>query len=223
MVILTRTPYTGVVHVRHSDQESLCRQFVRLQEFYESPHEEIRGKFFTLDKFKEVYSRDSGGNFTYYTDWHGFNVPGHIVREFFSLFAGHLSYDEKWLQERVFGLDNFYLIGSHEGSDKEDALDHELVHATWYLDDEYREKALALVMTFLETHTGQKLARTLRSWGYGDNTLFDEINAYMSTTGRQWWIEETKGDEAFARDLWDYGYSFRTLAAAYKTDRWLPR
>src|SRR6202043_78425 len=126
----------GVIHVRMKDQEALCATFVRLQEFYESPFDDIRGHYFTLDKFKERYS--AGGPFTYFTDWHGFNVPGHVVERFFELFAD-LTLAEQMLREATLGYDRFYLVGSHDGGDpNEDALEHELVHGTYYLDDDYR-------------------------------------------------------------------------------------
>jgi len=133
----------GVIHIRAENQELLTRLFVRLQEFYESPVGSIRGHHFTLPELERVYvprhEKDRGtGKFTYYTDWHGYNVPGTVIDNFFAMFSD-LTDGEKWLREVTRGYDSYYLIGSHDGGDpNEDALDHELVHATYYLDDSYR-------------------------------------------------------------------------------------
>lgn len=194
--------------------------FVRLQEFYESPHPEIRGHYFTLDQFKPLYAADNGGEFTYFNDWHGFNIPGHVALEFFSIFSSDLSPGENFIEFSTRGIFPFYLIGSHDGDDAEDALDHELVHATYYLNDWYRANADKMVEDFRRTPDGAALEAQLKTWGYSDLTLVDELNAYMATTDEAWWTKELK-DPAFAARLYAGGAPFRALATDYNTNRWL--
>ncbi len=225
---ITRTQNVrrGVVHVRAGSQELLTHLFVRLQEFYESPVDSIREHYFTLADLAEVYvprhKRDRGtGRFTYYTDWHGYNVPGHIIQKFYETFTD-LTHGENMLREAVSGFDMVYLIGSHEGDDpSEDALDHELVHATYYLDDDYRAAVNRQVELFRETPTHDKLVALLKDWCYCDEVITDEINAYLATTEEAWWAIKT-GSFVFARALANESEAFKSLAKIYRTGtRWL--
>src|SRR5206468_3707182 len=117
---------------------------------YESPYKEIRGKHFTLEQFMDRYAR-ARGNFTYTTDWSGFNVPGHIVDNFFVEFLGDLLEKEQTLFEclKPHGCDNqfvcgavrYYVIALYD----DDCLDHELAHAFYYLNDDYRKTVDGMV------------------------------------------------------------------------------
>lgn len=212
----------GVVHVRASNQHRLCKMFVRPQEFYESPYPEIRGHYFTLDQFKTRYAADHGGVFTYFDDWHGFNIPGHVMIEFFSAFRRDLTPSEQALDFFTRDMNPFYLIGSHDGDADEDALDHELVHATYYLNDWYRANADRMVKGFRATPECAALETYLLVVkGYSPTTLVDELNAYMATTDEAWWAKELD-DPALAAKLYAAGAPFRALAADYNTNhRWL--
>jgi RecB family exonuclease len=156
-------------------------------------------------------------------DWHGFNIPGHVMIEFFSTFTHDLSPGENALDFFTRGMDPFYLIGSHEGDEEEDAFEHELVHATYYLNDWYRANADALVKNFRTSMPPDSAALEayLKAKGYGDTTLIDEVNAYMATTDEPWWVKELE-DSALAARLYAAGAPFRALAADYNTKhRWL--
>jgi hypothetical protein len=214
----------GVIHVRAPDQHTLCQMFVRPQEFYESPYPEIRGHYFTLNQFKERYAADHGGVFTYCDDWHGFNIPGHVMHDFFRTFNHDLSASENALDFYTRGMNPFYLIGSHASDDAEDSLEHELVHATYYLNDWYMANAIKLVENFRTSMPAESgaLEAYLKAEGYGDTTLTDEVNAYLATTDEAWWVKELE-DPVLAVALYAAGAPFRALAADYNTKhRWLP-
>ena len=165
------------------NMKELARMFVRLQEFYESPFPQIRGKHFTLKKFKSIYSKDKDGVFTYYDDWAGFNVPGHIVIEFFQRFKD-LSPRErqlkKWLGEAFQSSDKFYLIGYPRRS-ADSIMEHEFAHALFYTNPEYRKQML---------QCGRQLPRNIRrivfsklkSMGYNADVQYDELQAYLATS-----------------------------------------
>jgi hypothetical protein len=80
------------------NQIDLTSTFLRFQEHYESPF--FKGKYFTLDEFKEWYIKTSpngkkSGKFTYYTDWGGFNIPSYILKPFYNGAFNPLSENEK--------------------------------------------------------------------------------------------------------------------------------
>ncbi|MEK7106247.1 MAG: ABC transporter ATP-binding protein, partial [Patescibacteria group bacterium] len=60
-------------------QYALASTFLRFQEHYESP--KFRGQFFSLEEFMDWYAEEYG-NFTYYKDWTGFNIPSYILKSF---------------------------------------------------------------------------------------------------------------------------------------------
>lgn len=178
-----------IIHVNLKTQYDVCATFLRLQEFYESPYPNIQGQFFSLDMYMDTYAADRG-NFTYTSDWSGFNVPGSVIIEFAELFAPYLTLRERNLLEtcREF-LDaedpQFYLIGTY-GEDNAVTIDHELAHAFYYLDHEYRENANILVAA-LKAPQKHKFIETLTGFGYANDVLRDETQAYLATDSRSEW------------------------------------
>lgn len=186
MKIKKSQPVPGVVYLKFNNQYDTCSTFMRLQEFYESPFKKVRGQFFTLEQFMDLYAKQQG-NFTYTTDWGGFNVPGHVVDAFFSKFGHDLLEKEKLLQEQIYEVDGmgnlvppenkYYVIGMCD----EYCLEHELCHAVYYLNDEYRQLANKMVKALPKF-----VSETIKTWllkkGYSKPLVVDETNAYLSTS-----------------------------------------
>lgn len=172
-------PAPGVVYLKFKNQYETCSTFMRLQEFYESPFKDIRGKFFTLEDFMDRYAKGQG-NFTYTTDWGGFNVPGNVVREFFKTFNGELLNKEEQLRELlkpyIEGEDKFYVIAMYDDG----PFEHELCHALYYLNPEFKARADALVKA-LPTTVKETVKKWLLNKGYSSPLVTDETNAYLST------------------------------------------
>lgn len=163
-------------------QKELTLTFGRLQEFYESPYQWIRGKYFTLETFLETHMSDNG-DLTYYNDWSGFNVPSKIVREFYKVFDYNLTTHEWRLAQYINttftepGAD-YYLIGIVEGDTE--TLEHELVHAKYHNDETYRNNAYTIVAA-LPSAVYNALYTGLTEMGYCNTVIIDEINAYLTT------------------------------------------
>jgi hypothetical protein len=156
-----------------------------MEEYYESP--EFAGKIFSLNQYKQWYTKTTG-KWSYYTDWRGFNIPGHIINEFRTTFKP-LRNCEKTILENLPLNNNFYLIASYNGVNT-DVMDHEIAHAMFYLNKEYREEMTVLV------HNNRSKLETLSSWilkSYGENVLIDELQAYLSTSSKEWY--KSKGIE----------------------------
>lgn len=170
-----------IFHVKFETQNELAKTFVRFQEHYESP--EFRGKFFTLEEFKEWYIANSAegkrtGEFTYYQDWHGFNIPSEILEPFYQSEFDPLSSEERQLLDLFKDRrgERFYIIGTH--GDKDIAtLRHEIAHGLFYTNPEYKRE----VMKILDEV---------------DTEIRMEINTYFQTRGayhRYVWVDETHG------------------------------
>ena len=81
------------------------------------------------------------------------------------------------------------IIGTFGSDDPSDTLEHEICHALYYTNDDYRaeiEECLALVDL-------TNMNKMLLDWGYGENVLMDECHAYLSAD-YDWTYEKHKAD-----------------------------
>ena len=173
---------------------------MRMQEFYESPYG-VRGKFFTLEEYMDTYvEKHKTKNFSYTTDWSGFNVPGNIVDKFFKLFDEDLLDKEIDLYNQIIEevdkengshKGKYYVIGTYSA----DCIDHEHCHALWYLRPEFRKPSKELISKLPAT-LRKEVDKHLLGEGYHKSVLVDETNAYLSTSNmcdiRDWILEEFK-------------------------------
>jgi len=171
----------GVLFISTPSQYILCDMFMRIQEFYESPIKQIQGKYFTREKFCDIYAKVNK-SFDYHTAWGGFNIPDNYVRKFFSIFKD-LSLKEGYLRKIVSKYLNsnkkFYIIGYVE-KDK-DALNHELAHSKYYLNENYR-KQMDSVIDGLPKKVFKSLSSSLIEMKYDKKVIRDEIQSYFSTS-----------------------------------------
>lgn len=192
----------GIYWFQFPSQYLLCSTFIRPQEYYESPFPDVRGKFFTLDHIMDRYAASKHGRMTYFQDWAGFNIPGHVVENFHDLFRFHFSEKEKWLMDRlpIHGRNKFYVIGTK--TTDASALRHEIAHALYYLDDQYRKD--------MDERLGNlpaKFRSEMREWlletGYDESVVEDEIHAYLieaqTGDGTHDWIDLPKDQEWFSQ------------------------
>jgi hypothetical protein len=162
----------GIYLLRFKTQYELTATFLRIQEYYESPR--FHGRIFSLEQFMDWYA-ERYGNFTYYQDWTGFNVPSTALQPFYEGNFDPLSKKEKQLLRLFKDLrGRFYVIGIY-GSSAKDFVTHELAHALFFLDDSYR-KAVHKAMRGYNT---TKLARKIAEAGYANHVIPDEIQAYI--------------------------------------------
>jgi len=178
----------NIYHFIFPNQYELTSTFMRLQEFYESPLKEVRGKFFTHEEYMDIYAKEHG-SFSYLTDWNGMNVPGNIAAKWYRKFAYGGTYFFKkerrlidLLIDAIYGFEDdgtkFYVIGTHELKG-EDYIDHELCHAIYYLNPKFKKEMLKLVKNFERV---DELKNSLTNLGYCEKVLDDEVQAYMATS-----------------------------------------
>lgn len=160
--------------------------FIRLQENYESP--KYRNKSFTLDEFVEWYKADKKKQtFTYFDDWAGFNVPGHIAMRFMNGKFNPLRVEEKWLLNEIKKADikgKFYLIG-YAAKDAR-VKKHEIAHGLYYTSRSYRAKVQEILKDIdMLTHP---ITNVLREYGYHQAVVPDEFHAWCLTDS--WYLEK---------------------------------
>ena len=191
----------GIVHLKFKTQNKLARAFIRIQEFYESPYPTIRRKYFTVEQFAVLYTK-TFKSFSYFTDWHGFNIPGKVVQQFAKVFKNDLTPQEK----KIITLKPQYIIGTWNDID----TPHELCHAKFGLNKKYRKLVQKSVKWFIqeypvEANTFKKL---LLDVGYSKLLLVDELNAYLLTNELSDFLEDFK--PRMANRLWKAAQVYRT-------------
>lgn len=167
----------------------LCMAFLRYEEFYENLNPRFRGQSFTLAEFMSWYSNSKAfgkGRFTFTDDWGGFNLPANIIKQVHELGIKDPNHYDA-LMMGVYGMisveaEDAYLIGVTT-IDTANFKEHELTHAMWHVDPEYKKKILKILddaekrdPTFMK-----QVVQALRNEGYVDAVIKDEISAYVST------------------------------------------
>lgn len=171
-----------IYYATFNSQYELTTTLIRIQEFYESDNDLFINKFFTLDQYMDWYASTHNGEFTYFTDWNGFNIPGEVIQAWNKIMSVSTIRDKEldFLRKvPLYNKDKWYVIASH-GKASPHTFEHEVAHALWYLDEDYKAKCLDLIRTVPTTMT-DALVSWIRSKGYGENVITDELNAYLST------------------------------------------
>lgn len=161
----------GIYLLRFETQYELAATFLRVQEHYESPR--FHGRIFSLEQYMDWYAA-THGNFTYYQDWSGFNVPSTALRPFRDGKFDPLSEKEKRLV-RLFerAREPFYVIGVFGRAAQ--SLTHELAHALFFTDADYGQA----VREAMRDYDTRPLQREIREAGYADHVVPDETQAYL--------------------------------------------
>ena len=168
--------------------------FCRYQEFYESPYKEIRGKYFTLEQYMDLYrTKNKKHSFTYPSDWSGYNIPSETIWKALDVFSksGRREYDEI-MSSIIHSCENYplrfdrprvkkwYLLGAD--SFDSSTMDHEISHGLYYTNKEYKKNCDSLI-SWMKKSDYNKMKKQLIKIGYADYSkiIDDEIQAYMST------------------------------------------
>lgn len=178
----------NIFAVTIKDTYDLAMTFCRVQEFYESPNKNFRGKQFSIWDYMKWYHKSKyNSGFTYAADWSGFNIPFKVARECYppySLENDETPYDEifksilnniqaKYKDQNVM---NGYIIGTK--MEKGKVFQHEVCHGLFYTDSIYRERVTEIVKSIPKKHF-DIMKKNLAGSGYGSHVIIDEIQAYL--------------------------------------------
>lgn len=158
----------------------LAMLFVRVQEYYESGFDDIKGKPFQLVELMHRYVHGNNyDTFRYTSEWSGFNVPSEVIERCLSVAPDPNFYDAT-LQDIVNRIkvecSKFYLIGVRAG-DQETYI-HELAHTLFHTNDSYRRQMERLVEALPVKNL---LFKRLKFEGYARAVWVDEAQAYLAT------------------------------------------
>lgn len=166
-------PYNSV-WIKADSQDELGLTFMRFQEHYESVNPKFRNKIFTLGQLKRWYSEKYGSD-SYHVHWTGFNLPSSILEPFKDGLFDPLTAEENNLLNLFrYRQDLFYIIGAQNN----ETLRHELAHALYATNIEYRKQ----IDRFIQQNK-KKLTKTLKfikNKGYHTDVLNDELQAYIT-------------------------------------------
>jgi len=199
----------------------LAMTFCRVQEFYESPFKEIRGKYFNILEFQRMYSMKFGdGCFTYPHDWAGFNVPSEILINCYTNINRPIidfnCYDEIiWdfhNQITLKGVEKYYLIGAETKA--QSTINHEVAHAFYCLYPKYK-KAANEITNQISDKSKNKIKKWLLSIGYNDKVFKDELQAYL-TADLEKVIDITEPSKKESKQLQKTSIKLQKLNDEYK-------
>lgn len=172
----------GVFLFTFKTRLEMCATFLRLQEYYECP--KFRGKIFSLEEYALWYKKENG-EFSYCNDWDGMNVPSYVLKPFKDKSFNPCKVEKSLLdsiKNKTKEMNKFYLIAVNEGSGSEDyiweCIKHELAHAMFYINDEYKLEVLNVLNT-IPINVRNIIKGKLLNGGYTDNVVEDETHAYL--------------------------------------------
>lgn len=179
--------YPRVFAVVIKDDYLRSRVFLRYQEFYESDSDSFRGQGFKWKDFVNYYKNKTQNEiFTYHEDWSGYNIPCDSIESCMKLipdlnFFDLIMYCIVDTIKEIVGSDKFYLIGIDQSTgDDPHLIYHEMAHALWFSDPSYKSRMSSLISK-MDPNIKQKMLNKISNSGYGNNVLYDELQAYMAT------------------------------------------
>ena len=164
--------------------------FCRVQEYYESPNPEFRGKNFSIWDYIEWYSRRNNDVFTYTYDWGGFNIPLKTAWDCYEKLKETETPYDKVMDEIIRTIEmtmfnkkntrnwNAYIIGAD--STESDTFEHEICHGLYATNKDYRELVDEVTIA-IPLKDYQTFRKNLLKMGYNGIVIDDEIQAYLST------------------------------------------
>lgn len=189
--------FVQLTNVAHNIYWLACRDlytlgmiFWRAQESFDGAwSDQNHGKTPTLVEYMEWYAKRSESSaFSYPIEWAGYNVPGDMLTKVYSKEIPDENKYDKLLKgvvqtiEACVGGDDYCIVGSLCSDIS--TLKHELAHAFWEMDKDYKESQKCFINK-LDEKTYKKLSVNLQNIGYSNGVIPDEIQAYCSVDGAE--------------------------------------
>jgi hypothetical protein len=128
----------------------------------------------------------TGGN-TYESPIGGYNFPGYALKPFIRGEFDLTEYEEDLVNILKYVNGKFYVIGVPSDADSS-VEKHELAHALWYLDSDYRDRVSQILYT-IDPEKWCLISELLRQLGYDERVFEDEAQAYLCAD-YEWFMRE---------------------------------
>ena len=165
------------------NQYDRAMTFCRVQEFYESPNSDFRGKHFSMWDYMKWYSQEYARGFSYGSDWSGFNIPFDVLEACYRNIKNFetpydaIMYKIYWQIQTMKGDGNAYVIGAE--NTKGDTFQHEICHGLYSTNKQYKQMVDEVTET-IEWQDYLKFEKNLLDMGYTTGVIPDEIQAYLA-------------------------------------------
>lgn len=162
-----------ILEVRFDKSYDLCHNTYMFSHHYEDPT--WNGKVFTRLELDEYYEQLHGDANWWKRRWAGSNIPDHAFKPFLDgRFIGLTDF-ELSLLDQIRNVDSpYYVIMTSEEALY--ARDHEIAHALYYTNEEYRARAQEIVSRYRKDVFDAIVQ--LNKQGYADKVLEDELHVY---------------------------------------------
>lgn len=177
----------------------LAMLFVRYQEYYESPSDNVRNSIFNLDHYMRWYSINNKSHkhnpkshmsFSYPIDYVGYNIPSSVITDILirNKYDGNLNMYDTLMREIYNSIlddigrttnNSFYLIGTPKM--QSNTMKHEIAHGLYYLNGNYYAGVNKLIEDNITEGEINNFKSVLKNYHYSDDVMLDEIQAYLST------------------------------------------
>ncbi len=164
-----------ILEIRFDDTYELCNSSYLFSHHYEDPH--WNGKVFTRLELDEFYERNYDDAHHWKKKWSGSNIPDYVFERFIMGDFVGLNDFELDLIQRVRGVSQPYYVIMTSNSAKY-TWNHEIAHAIWYTNSEYKRKAQEIVEQNRNLGYLDRAITCLREQGYADHVLNDELHVY---------------------------------------------
>jgi hypothetical protein len=181
MSVKISQPIPNVLYLEFSSHKDMLLTMFRIQEFYESPHKNIKNKYFTIEEFLDTHMEENG-DLDYYSKWAGFNLPCYIINDFFKTFKDLTPRETKlakMIYDNIQRNNLFYVVAGCSGDSS--TANHEIAHSLFYMDTNYKVKSLELIKK-LSPAVRRRFNKMMLETGYAKEVLDDETQAYLGTS-----------------------------------------
>lgn len=161
-------------HFQFPNDYYMISSLLRFQEHYESSR--FCDKVFTLEEYMDYYA-NRYGNFTYLFDVAGMNFPSSALDSFYKGYFDPLSYKEKKFLDLfdTFEKPFYFIATSDESENLQDDIRHEISHALFYLNPNYKKE----ISNLLKRYKFKEIKKYLRKEQYHKSRFHDEIQALL--------------------------------------------
>lgn len=172
-----RQLHPKIILLTFKDAVYMCRTLVRFQEYAESPY--FYKKIFTRASYRRWFRRYHNDPTARYEDTvAGFNIPSWSFNAFYADKFNPLHSSEKAILDALRKYEGRYYVIAVDGRDGNNNLRHELAHAVYYIDSDYRNQVNAILRELPKLKEARR--HLILYENYHQLRTTDEVNSYLS-------------------------------------------